>query len=183
MVIIWGTTHAGKVDEVPGMFHVVTQFGHLYYVPLIPVGSYVVLQKNSDGGFQGSSIPISFKSWLVAWLRAGCILATIACGVAAVVVLADAQNNPGNFTWIIPLFIAAGAITTLVLSYKLQFFTRASYERAVYLGKYVGLTEMGMLMIEVAYQRLSPEQADAELARLDQQVYEAQLVDQGNSVV
>ena len=31
MVIIWGTTHAGKVDEVPGMFHVVTQFGHLYY--------------------------------------------------------------------------------------------------------------------------------------------------------
>ena len=66
MVIIWGTTHAGKVDEVPGMFHVVTQFGHLYYIPLIPTGSYIVLDKHSDGGFRGVSIPISFKSWLIA---------------------------------------------------------------------------------------------------------------------
>jgi hypothetical protein len=38
-------------------------------------------------------------------------------------------------------------------------------------------------MIEVAYGRMTPAQADAELAKLDQQVYEAELADQGNSVV
>jgi hypothetical protein len=69
------------------------------------------------------------------------------------------------------------------LSYKLKFITQASYERAVDLGRRVGLTEMGMLMIEVAYGRMTAAQADAELAKFDQQVYEAQLAEQGNSVV
>jgi hypothetical protein len=181
MVIIWGTTHAGKVDEVPGMFHVVTQFGHLYYIPLIPTGSYIVLEKNSDGGFRGVSIPISFKSWLIAWLRAACVVGTIAMTILTAVMLADVPKHP--FNWIGPLFLDGVLITLLVLSYKLKFIRRASYERAVDLARRVGLTEMGMLMIEVAYGRMSAAQADAELAKVDQQVYEAQLADQGNSVV
>src|SRR5215207_392847 len=117
MVIIWGTTHAGKVDEVPGLFHVVTQFGHLYYIPLIPTGSYIVLEKNNDGGFRGVSIPISFKSWLVAWLRAGCVLGTIALTIMTVVMMADIQRHP--WQWIPPALLDAGVITMLVLSYKL----------------------------------------------------------------
>jgi hypothetical protein len=181
MVIVWGTTHAGKVDEVPGMFHVVTQFGHLYYIPLIPTGSYVVLEKMSDGGFRGASIGISFKSWLVAWLRAGCIVAMIAAAIMGVVAIAEAQKNP--FGWVLPVVMAVAAIAVLILSYKLKFITHASYQRAVELGQHAGLTDMGMLMIEVAYGRMSPEQADAQLAKLDQQVFEAQLADQGNSVV
>jgi len=181
MVIIWGTTHAGKVDEVPGMFHVVTQFGHLYYIPLIPTGSYIVLEKNSDGGFRGVSIPISFKSWLVAWLRAACVVATIGLTIATAVMLADVQQHP--FNWLAPAILDVGAITLLVLSYKLKFIKQASYERAIDLARRVGLTEMGMLMIEVAYGRMTAAQADAELAKLDQQVYEAQLADQGNSAV
>jgi hypothetical protein len=184
MVIIWGTTHAGKVDEVPGLFHVVTQFGHLYYIPLIPTGSYIVLEKNSDGGFRGVSIPISFKSWLVAWLRAGCIVAILASLVIGFVVAIESGKNPGAVVGLVlPIAMSIAAIVALVLSYKLKAVTHASYERAVDLGRRVGLTEMGMLMIEVAYGRLTPEQADAQLAKIDQQVYEAQLADQGNSVV
>jgi hypothetical protein len=181
MVIIWGTTHAGKVDEVPGMFHVVTQFGHIYYIPLIPTGSYIVLEKNSDGGFRGVSIPISFKSWLVAWLRAGCVVGTIAMTIMTAVLLADMQKK--GMAWIAPLLLDVVLITLLVLSYKLKVITQASYERAIDLGRRVGLTDMGMLMIEVAYGRMTAAQADAELAKLDQQVYEAQLAEQGNSVV
>ena len=183
MIIIWGTTHAGKVDEVPGLFHVVTQFGHLYYIPLIPTGSYVVLDKHSDGGFRGVSIPISFKSWLIAWLRAGCILGIVASILGGFIAVADAQKNPGNFAWIVPMFTLAAAITLLVLSYKLKFIKQASYQRAIDLANRVGITEMGMLMIEVAYGRLTAQQADAELAKIDQQVYEAELTEQGNSVV
>src|SRR3954470_304932 len=103
MVIIWGTTHAGKVDEVPGLFHVVTQFGHLYYIPLIPTGSYIVLEKNSDGGFRGASIPISFKSWLVAWLREACILGIVASVIGGFIAFVEAAKHPGNFAWIFPV--------------------------------------------------------------------------------
>jgi hypothetical protein len=184
MVIIWGTTHAGKVDEVPGLFHVVTQFGHLYYIPLIPTGSYIVLEKNSDGGFRGVSIPISFKSWLVAWMRAGAILGLVVAGILLLVAMLEAGKNPGNvMAWITPVLLAAIATTVLVLSYKLKFIRQASYERAVHLARHVGLTDMGMLMIEVAYGRMTAAQADAELAKVDQQVYETQLTDQGNSAV
>lgn len=181
MIIIWGTTHAGKVDEVPGLFHVVTQFGHLYYIPLIPTGSYVVLDKNPDGGFRGVSIPISFKSWLIGWLRAACIVATIGLTIGTAIMLADIDRNP--FNWIAPALLDVVAITLLVISYKLKFITQAPYERAIDLARRVGLTEMGMLMIEVAYGRMTAEQADKELAKFDQEVYEAQLAEQGNSVV
>src|SRR5690349_4791585 len=112
MVIIWGTTHAGKVDEVPGMFHVVTQFGHVYYIPLIPTGSYIVLEKNNDGGFRGVSIPISFKSWLVAWLRAGCIVAIIASIVIGIIAIAESAKNPGALlALVIPIVMSVAAIT------------------------------------------------------------------------
>ncbi len=181
MVIIWGTTQAGKIDEVPGMFHVITQFGHLYYIPLIPTGSFVVLEQLPDGGFRGTSIGLSFKSWLVAWLRAGCVLAIIASIIAGIVVVAEAKNQGVNWGWVGPVVIGISSITLLILTYKLKFFTHASYERAIQLAQKVGLTEMGMLMIEVAYGRLTPEQADNQLAQLDQKVYEAELADQGKN--
>jgi len=39
MVIVWGSRLYGKVDVVPGFFHVATRFGHVYYLPLIPTQS------------------------------------------------------------------------------------------------------------------------------------------------
>ena len=183
MFIVWGTTHAGKVDHVADLFHVVTQFGHLYYFPLIPTGSYIVLEKTSDGGFRGVPIPISGKSLLVGWLRGGCVVAMIATAVGCCVSLAE-SNKPGmEFAWMIPLLVGIIAGVVLFLSYRFKFITHASYERAVKLAKIVGINDMGMLMIEIAYGRLTAEQADAELARRDQEIYEAELTDQGNSVV
>jgi hypothetical protein len=171
MFIVWGTTHAGKVDEVPGLFHVVTQFGHLYYVPLIPTGSYIVLEKNADGGFRGVSIPISFKSWLVAWLRAGCGVALVVAAVVGFIAMAESGNRGGSSTWAFPAFIAVAAGAMLFMSYKLKYFRQASYERAVDLAGHVGLTDVGMLMIEVAYGRMTAAEANAALAQANQQGY------------
>jgi len=169
MVIVWGTTHAGKVDEVPGgMFHVVTRFGHLYYIPLIPTGSFVVLEKNADGGFSGAEIPLSGKSMLAGWIRGGSLVAMIAAVIFTVIFAIDANAAP--FAWTLPLtlgFVAAGA---LFLSYKLKFFTEASYERAMELARHMGLNDMGLLMLEVAYGRMSADKAAAELARREAQV-------------
>ena len=167
MVIVWGTTNAGKVEEVPGgMFHVITQFGHVYYIPLIPTGSYVVFEYTGDGGFRGASIPLSFKSMLAGWLRGGSIVAMIASAIAVPIILSDARNAPG--TWVLPVLIAVAAVIALILSYKLKFFTEASYERAKELAQHAGLNETGLLMLEVTYGRLSAEQADAQLARLEE---------------
>ena len=172
MVIIWGSTNAGKVDEVPGgMFHVMTQFGHLYYVPLIPTGSYVVLEQFGDGSFRGVPIPFSFKSILAGWIRGGSIVAMIGAVIGTLVLTLDAKAAP--LTWIIPVLIGIGAVIALVLSYKLKFFTEASYERAIELARRVALNDIGLLMLEVTYGRMTAAQAELELARLEEQAARA----------
>ncbi len=69
-MLIYGQTMYGKVDEVPGFCWISTQFFHLYYVPLIPLQSFVILagSEGSDG-FQGTPTRMSMRSVLVAWLR------------------------------------------------------------------------------------------------------------------
>jgi len=169
MVIVWGTINAGKVDEVPGqLFHVMTQFGHVYYIPLIPTGSFVVLEKTADGGFRGAPIPLSFKSILTGWLRGGSIVAILGSIVATAIMLLDPKAAP--YAWILPVLIGLAAVIALILSYQLQFFTAASYERAKELAQHVGLSDTGLLMLEVSYGRLTAEQADAELARREEQL-------------
>jgi hypothetical protein len=167
MIVVWGTTHAGKVDEVPGgMFHVVTRFGHLYYVPLIPMSSFVVLEKTAEGGFRGTQIPLSFKSLLAGWLRAFCVVALIGAGVGLLFTLVDKRSPP--LAWVGPVAIGLFASATLVMTYKLAFFTQASYERAKELARHIGLSDVGALMLDVAYGRATPQQAEAELARREQ---------------
>jgi hypothetical protein len=158
MVIIWGSMNAGKVDQAPGgMFHVMTQFGHVYYLPLIPTGSYLVLEQNADG-FQGMPIPLSFKSILTAWLRAGSIVAMIVTVIMTMIFLADIKANP--VAWVLPILACLAAFATVFLTYKLKFFTQASYERAKELAGMLGMNEVGLLMLEVAYGRLTAEQAE-----------------------
>ncbi len=169
MVIIWGTTNAGKVDQVPGgLFHVVTRFGHVYYIPLIPTASYVVFEELADGGFNGSQIPLSFKSILAGWLRGGSIVTILGSIAATAIMVLDKKVAPG--AWIMPVVIGCLATVVLVLSKKLKFFTEASYERAKELAQHAGLNDTGLLMLEVSYGRLTAEQADAELSRREQQL-------------
>ncbi len=180
MVIVWGTTHAGKVDEVPGgMFHVVTRFGHVYYIPLIPTSSFVVIEKLADGGFNGAAIPLSFKSILAGWLRGGSIVAMIFAAIGLAITLSDAKAAP--LAWLVPAMVGVAAPIVLVLTYKLKFFTEASYERAKELAQIIGLNDMGALMLEVTYGRMTAAQAEAELARREAQnappPIEAQLAD------
>lgn len=72
-MILFGTQFYGKVDHVPGLFYVVTTFGHIWFVPLIPTGSYLIID---DGvGENGVQIPMSIKSVLMGWLRGICFVA------------------------------------------------------------------------------------------------------------
>lgn len=154
MIIIWGSGMYGKCDEVPGICHVATQFGHLWYIPLIPTGTYAIIQKHDDGSFNGAKIPFSFKSFLLAWFRAAAIVGLIT-GVCMTYVGFDVGNG-----WI-PLGITAGILGALIASYKLC--GTASYERAKIIGKKLGLTREGLMLIEIAYGRMAPEELESQI--------------------
>src|SRR3954466_4220447 len=83
--IIFGSRLTGKVDEVPGLFHVATRFGHVYYLPLFPLQSYIVLGRDGRR-FRGVPIPLNTKSVLLAWARG---LPSLAAVVATVVTWAN----------------------------------------------------------------------------------------------
>src|SRR4051812_6962391 len=83
MVVVWGWVWSGKCDAVPRLCHVETHFFHLYYVPLIPLGSYAVFSRTPDGNVQGIPIGFSAKSVLLAWLRAALVVGAIGCAIAS----------------------------------------------------------------------------------------------------
>src|SRR5262245_60321164 len=133
MIFIFGTRLFGKVDEVPGMFHVATRFFHIDYVPLFPVQSVVVLEHKSGiigGEFRGVPIPMNFKSIAVAWGRAAAI-------VAIVISVIVAGMNSDGATQISALLTALIAIGAIVFTYKFKGCTQASFHRACELGNMI----------------------------------------------
>src|SRR5438874_13693924 len=92
MYIVWGSKLMGKVDVVPGLFHVATKFGHIYYIPLIPTASFVVLSQDGQG-FRGVPIGLSIKSILLAWLRVALLIAAVIAS-CTVLMLATDKHPP-----------------------------------------------------------------------------------------
>ena len=145
MLIIYGSRLYGKVDVVPGLFHVETKFGHLWYIPLIPVGSYLVLNKTGDG-WNGVQIPMSFKSVCYAWLRAGTLLAGV---IGSIIALVELKNGPE--AWLTPAIVGVSSLATFAVVAFHKGSTHATYDRACQLGEMVGLTPEGKAMIDRIY--------------------------------
>lgn len=125
MVIIWGSRMCGKVDIVPGICHVATSFGHLYYIPLIPTSSMLVLAEDSEGTY-GVKVPLSFKSILLAWFRSALWVALVVAVVTALITF----GGPNEGAAWVPIVGAIGVVVLLILSYRSRFVTHASIERA-----------------------------------------------------
>jgi hypothetical protein len=96
MVIIWGQRMYGRVDRFAGS-HVATRFFHLYYVPLIPLSSWLVLAEHDEGRFQGIQVPLQLRSVMLAWTR----LASVGAAIGAVAAIAGAFAPPrsSSATW------------------------------------------------------------------------------------
>lgn len=162
-MLIVGTRLMGKVDQVPTLGHVATRFVHVYFFPFIPAGSYLIFSQAGDD-FRGIPIPLSFKSVLVAWLRAGLLASFAALTVGCLVSL-----SRGKVDAVASIAVGCFAAVPLGLfigTYYLGWFTKASYERALHLAQSVGLNEEGLLMLEIAYGRKTAEQADWELEQI-----------------
>ncbi len=69
----------GRTDKVPGLLFVGTSFFYFCFIPLIPLGSYIVRYEDDYwfGGFKGVPIGISIKSVLFAWIRAAAVVAIL----------------------------------------------------------------------------------------------------------
>jgi hypothetical protein len=162
MSLHFGTKLMGKVDDVPRMGYVATQFFHINYLPLIPTGTYFVLEESGDN-FRGVTLPLSFKSILVAWLRAALFIGFIVTVIVAIIMFADEKTAEGIGACVGGMLLVALFFGT----YYLPFISRAGYHRAMELAQRIGLNEEAVLMLEVAYGRKSAAEADLELEKIE----------------
>lgn len=98
MAGVHGEHMYGYVDRVPGLCHVATQFFHINFVPLFPLGTYLILEgANPQQGPQGKRIPMSAKSVLLGyfrgWVGLGAIVLFGYCAIQAGTILLDGQPD------------------------------------------------------------------------------------------
>lgn len=67
MIIIYGTRFYGEVDSYGGQRQL-TKFFHIYYAPLIPVGTMWVTRE-TEGGYGGHAVRMSGRSVLAGYTR------------------------------------------------------------------------------------------------------------------
>lgn len=157
MFIVWGSGNYGRCDEIPGLCHVVTRFGHLYYVPLIPTTSLAVISQDSDG-MRGAEIPVSMKSVLLAWARAALLVGMVVAIIITLMAFTDVRDT--TWKWI-SLACTVGVAGMLAGTYRLRFLNVASRERAIEIAQGLGLDEEGMQMIDEMYTAMeTPDTSD-----------------------
>jgi hypothetical protein len=79
MIIFWGHRFYGTVDKIDGVF-VATRFAHLWFIPLIPVESYLVLGAGPSRP-QGVALSVRLhrRSVTAGYLRIWSLIALFAC--------------------------------------------------------------------------------------------------------
>jgi hypothetical protein len=114
--ITFGTRLFGKVDSVPGKCHVSTVCWHVYYLPLIPRKSYIIIHERHDrlsASFEGIEIGFSWKSWLIAWVRLLLAVPTL-LGILATIGLAFAATNEKRTETHWSEVVVVGAIVAII---------------------------------------------------------------------
>lgn len=149
MVIVYGTRFYGKVNACGSSF-LATQFFHIYYVPLIPIATQLILEENVGGSFKGIKSTFSVKSMLAAYLRVWgpiAVIVAIAIGIGALEDFGDdglAMAVVGAFTAVVVLAMLASTILGFAVMGKLSLDEkrkRGAY--AMHLGYHVDPADMG----------------------------------------
>ena len=158
-MLIYGQTMYGKVDEVEGFCWVSTQFFHLYFVPIIPLGSYIVTGEEGDD-IQGLKVPLSGKSVGIAYLQGACIVAIIVGLILGIVGEVPPYLSWGAFALGIATFIGVRFIPGVRI---------ASWPRAQQIANQIGLVEEGRVLLGMQYGKIDPRSAEKQLEALAEQ--------------
>lgn len=120
---------------------VATQFAHIWFIPLIPIGSYIIFAGSEDEqGFRGVKMTLNAKSVLAAYVRAFLVIAGLVQLVRGIYTIY--QHYKGYYE---PPSLASGLYLVLL---SVIFFTayaisrkllRASYKRALELAMAAGV--------------------------------------------
>lgn len=135
-MIVFGKRNFGTTHEVPGVFHVKTNFFHINFFPLCPIASYIILDRAITGrGRLGVEIPLNEKSMRIAFGLGVSMVAILISIISLVVVSIDQDTNPTGI-----LFSSLGLVGSLPLALYLLFGKNAryaSYEDAIELCSHV----------------------------------------------
>jgi len=156
MLLFHGTRLYGKVDEVPGLFHVATVFFHVQFIPVLPRRSVLVLGDQYRASKQRAfAIPLNGKSILFAWIRVGLVLGCMGFTFLALEGLGGHEQH-----WL-PYFLglALACACATWLSYR---FTHAKPTRALHLAAHANIPP------EVIAGYFANRLSDAELEELAQ---------------
>ena len=110
MVIHFGTRLYGRVDVVPGVFHVATEFFHVLLVPLVPLRSWLVLKEEGVilPRFSGVRIPLSWKSVMAGWIRGFAAIHALPLAMVAIITLAQGEEIGAGLAMLATAGIAGG---------------------------------------------------------------------------
>ncbi len=156
-VLAWGKRFYGTVDRVPGMFYVATLFLHIFWIPLLPVGTWVCALESSEHTFGRSKrIRLSVRSLLMAWTRFFLIAVAVVCGIAGTGGLIAMWTE---WRWIeLPVWLLAALVAALIGLWCLRLFEPASFHRAKALTIAIGISEEAAerLLHQAEDERLNP---------------------------
>jgi hypothetical protein len=110
MIVVWGTRLYGKVDKTPSGVHVATKFFYMQFIPLLPLGSVIVLR-----GDRAVDAPFSFKSVLVAYLRTAGFVVGIFGGIFSLVMITGGGSD--IFAGVLLFLVSAAGLAFAVGSY------------------------------------------------------------------
>lgn len=140
MILVTGNRLYGRVDSVPGLFHVATRFFHLWYFPLVPLQSLlVIVDPDSGGRAREIALGLRFKSVLAGWVRAVLFVVIAVCligGFAGAIEFFSQRRRADVEAFAVPLVIAAVLGVGYWLTHRL---TRASEARALELAELAGI--------------------------------------------
>src|SRR5688572_612709 len=106
MIIIFGTRHYGMVDRHVGQY-AVTRVFHLYYLPILPLGTMWVTAKNGDA-LSGHKVSFYGRSIAAAFLRPWGIGVGVLCGLLGIGALQRGDTGGG-----IGFLVAAATLAAL----------------------------------------------------------------------
>ncbi|MDZ4687531.1 MAG: hypothetical protein SH850_20870 [Planctomycetaceae bacterium] len=134
--MFFGDAYYGKVDAVPGLFHVQTRFVHFWWIPFVPRESSLFLDDNTPRGVR---IPLRWKSVLLAWVRAFLLLQIVALLIGAVESLGPNVHR-GNVHPAV-MIACAGIISLFcgALYWMTYWLAPAKLSRAIELGQRLGM--------------------------------------------
>lgn len=150
MIVIYGTRFYGKVRAC-GRSFVGTQFMHIYFLPLIPLGTKLVLEE-VGGQYRTLKTDFSFKSMMAGYLRVWgpvALIVALCIGVGAVQDLAEDGEAlgmvvAGAFTGIVSLALLVGTIVSWAFFGKLSDEEKRKHSvYALHTGYHVDPADMG----------------------------------------